>query len=320
MAIMMFASAFILGGISESEEVQAASTYVAGLSGKMNKCGAYTVQYKADGIYVKKNKGAMKRVVKISGQYYYTRCFTTNGKYIYYSVTNNDPKKGFIYRVDMKGKKKKKIKTCKHPIRVTHSYGNKVVYEENFSAVTGWKNKDWESNLYSYDTKKKKTKLIAKNSEVVARKGKYIVARYRLFDYGSVSMTSCDKKVEPNSICIIGDRLYFTQENEKKKTDNGLTWYWEMYSSKLNMTSKIKKTIPFEASYVYKVTDKYVRYCYEYSEFDDEYEGDYDDDYDEYEEYEEYENEDTGDDIIPAGYYSYNYQLNYGAKKPISIN
>lgn len=265
LAVFILATLFMVGGISETKDVQAATDYVRSPYGNSKKCGSYYVKYKSDGIYVKKSSGSWKHIVKLSKQC--ENSFTSNGTYIYYGVTSKDPNSGYIYRVKTDGTGKKLIRKCKHPISVSYYYDGKVVYESFVFADKYWQSSEREPYLYSYNIKKDKYTKIAEFSDVRKTKGKYVLAMELTGDPSPVKMTIFNLKnekgysknnVAPFMAKFYGDRVYYAACDSKWDTYSNTTW--KVYSAKMDLTDKKVKGKSFKAVYVSKLTDKYVEY------------------------------------------------------------
>ena len=99
----------------------------------------------------------------------------TNGSTIFYAV-NNGNETGTIYRTTYTGKKHTKIKTIKFLANVAAYYNGKIYYSR--ATDSGW----YDYNLYSYNIKTKKTKLIKKHVVSESQYGRYLTCGEKRFD------------------------------------------------------------------------------------------------------------------------------------------
>lgn len=115
---------------------------------------------------LKSFKGKTKRITPI---------IITNGSTIFYAV-NNGNETGTIYQTTYTGKKHTKITTIKLLANVAAYYNGKIYYSR--ATDSGW----YDYNLYFYNIKTKKTKLVRKHVVSESQYGRYLTCGQKRFD------------------------------------------------------------------------------------------------------------------------------------------
>lgn len=147
----------------------------------------------------------------------------TNGSTIYYAV-NNGNETGTIYRTTHTGKKHTKIKTIKLLASLAAYYNGKIYYSR--ATDSGW----YDYNLYSYNIKTKKTKLVRKHVVSESQYGRYLTCGQKRFDVENRKQYIINLKT---------GKMNRLPDGKQTQVDGKKVYYWK-YTSYDTMKRELK--------------------------------------------------------------------------------
>ncbi len=273
----MFAGVFV-----KPVRVQAAAEYkhywFAGANEIENaKCGKYYFKLNEERnqiTYSRTKSGTRKVLASAKTGYNIDYQFISDGKILYYLENiqyDFDKYQSVIYRVNIAERTKRKV--CK--IRANDVAYLKEYYDKCLYYVAGWD----PSNVYQYDLRTKKHKLIVKNRNIVSRHKQYLMFWIDTGGDGYMGplyvydcklrkrMTISKKAGEWN---VADSKIYYTElVNDNWDYTSSVGWNIKC----CDLSGKNKKTLVrnIEASFFYKISGYRVYYSKFYTNGEWEY-------------------------------------------------
>ncbi len=220
-----------------------------------NGCSAYVLNNQ---LYTRKGTGSWKCIASAAAGRYMGNKITTNGRTVYYAVTNS---RGgcTIYSISVSGKNKKKVLSLKGGTQGMYRYGNKLYYN------------DWlHMRPYRYNLSTHTKTAMPKDMRIDDASGKYLLysgwttgggSFCPLYSYNAATGKTKRLSKRANAECYIavGSKAYFVEFVNSTYNYYGKANPYRVRSCKMNGTG-FKTLTPQMDNGIWGLTKDYVEY------------------------------------------------------------